>query len=178
MSNTILSVQNLVGGYGKMTILNGTSFAVPRATITTIIGPNGAGKSTVFKAIFGLLKLREGKISFAGRDITNLSQRALLNAGICYVPQGRNIFPELSVRHNIELGGVAAGKGIDLPSADRSRARPVSGTSPQVHAAGLDAVGRRAEAARDRALAAARTEARADRRALDRPVAADGAADL
>src|SRR5262249_26840214 len=115
MSDTILSVHNLVGGYGKMTILNGTSFAVPQATITTIIGPNGAGKSTVFKAIFGLLQLREGTISFADRDVTNLSQRALLNAGICYVPQGRNIFPELSVRHNIELGGVAADKGIDLP---------------------------------------------------------------
>ncbi|TWI01605.1 ABC transporter ATP-binding protein [Bradyrhizobium daqingense] len=115
MSDPILSVHNLVGGYGKMTILNGTNFAVPQATITTIIGPNGAGKSTVFKAIFGLLRLREGKISFAGRDVTSLSQRALLNAGICYVPQGRNIFPELSVRHNIELGGVAAGKGLDLP---------------------------------------------------------------
>lgn len=116
MSDPILSVQNLVGGYGKMTILNGTTFSVPPATITTIIGPNGAGKSTVFKAIFGLLKLREGKISFAGRDVTSLSQRALLNAGICYVPQGRNIFPELSVRSNVELGGVSAGKGIDLPT--------------------------------------------------------------
>lgn len=116
MSDPILSVQNLVGGYGKMTILNGTTFSVPPATITTIIGPNGAGKSTVFKAIFGLLRLREGKISFAGRDVTSLSQRALLNAGICYVPQGRNIFPELSVRSNIELGGVSAGKGIDLPT--------------------------------------------------------------
>lgn len=115
MSDPILSVHNLVGGYGKMTILNGTTFSVPPATIATIIGPNGAGKSTVFKAIFGLLRLREGKISFAGRDVTTLSQRALLNAGICYVPQGRNIFPELSVRHNIELGGVAAGKGLDLP---------------------------------------------------------------
>ena len=115
MGDTILSVQNLVGGYGKMTILNGTTFAVPQATITTIIGPNGAGKSTVFKAIFGLLKLREGRISFAGRDVTHLSQRALLNAGITYVPQGRNIFPELSVRHNIELGGVAADKGVNLP---------------------------------------------------------------
>jgi len=116
MSDPILSVHNLVGGYGKMTILNGTTFSVPPATITTIIGPNGAGKSTVFKAIFGLLKLREGKVSFAGRDVTSLSQRALLNEGICYVPQGRNIFPELSVRSNIELGGVSAGKGLDLPS--------------------------------------------------------------
>ena len=117
MSDPILSVHNLVGGYGKMTILNGTSFSVPAGSITTVIGPNGAGKSTVFKAIFGLLKLREGKISFADRDVTNLSQRALLNAGICYVPQGRNIFPELSVRHNIELGASAAGRDIgDLPA--------------------------------------------------------------
>jgi branched-chain amino acid transport system ATP-binding protein len=117
MTDTILDVQGLVGGYGKMTILNGTSFTVPSGSITTVIGPNGAGKSTVFKAIFGLLKLREGKIVFGGRDITGLSQRDLLTSGICYVPQGRNIFPELTVRHNIELGAVVAGRGItDLPA--------------------------------------------------------------
>jgi len=114
MNDAILDVQNLVGGYGKMTILNGTTFAVPAGSITTIIGPNGAGKSTVFKAIFGLLKLREGRIVFNGRDVTGLSQRALLAAGICYVPQGRNIFAELTVHHNIELGGVAAARDIDL----------------------------------------------------------------
>ena len=116
MSETILEFQGLVGGYGKMTILNGTSFSVPAGSITTVIGPNGAGKSTVFKAIFGLLKLREGKVLFGGRDVTGLNQRELLTAGISYVPQGRNIFPELSVRHNIELGSVAAGRDIaDLP---------------------------------------------------------------
>jgi branched-chain amino acid transport system ATP-binding protein len=117
MSDAILDVQGLVGGYGKMTILNGTTFSVPAGSITTVIGPNGAGKSTVFKAIFGLLKLREGRIVFKGRDITGLSQRELLNAGICYVPQGRNIFPELSVRDNIQLGAVVAGRDItDLPA--------------------------------------------------------------
>ena len=117
MSDPILSVHNLVGGYGKMTILNGTTFAVPQATITTIIGPNGAGKSTVFKAIFGLLKLREGRVVFKGRDVTGQSQRELLTSGICYVPQGRNIFPELSVRDNIQLGAVVAGRDItDLPA--------------------------------------------------------------
>ena len=115
MNGMVLDVQNLVGGYGKMTILNGTSFAVQAGSITTVIGPNGAGKSTVFKAIFGLLKLREGKIVFRDRDITGLSPRVLLNAGICYVPQGRNIFPELSVRHNIELGAVVADVP-DLPA--------------------------------------------------------------
>ena len=117
MSEPILDVQGLVGGYGKMTILNGTSFSVPAGAITTVIGPNGAGKSTVFKAIFGLVKLREGTIRFRGRDVTGLSPRELLKAGICYVPQGRNIFPELSVRDNIELGAVAAGAAItDMPA--------------------------------------------------------------
>jgi branched-chain amino acid transport system ATP-binding protein len=116
MENICLSVEDLVGGYGKMTILNGVTFQVPEKSITTVIGPNGAGKSTVCKAIFGLLKLRRGRIMFRGRDVTGLSQRRLLDGGICYVPQGRNIFPELSVRTNIELGAVAAGKGIkDVP---------------------------------------------------------------
>lgn len=113
----ILTLSNVVAGYGKMTILNGTSFSVPRGSITTVIGPNGAGKSTVFKTIFGLLNAREGSVTFDGRDVTNRPPRDLLEAGICYVPQGRNIFPELSVRHNIELGTVAAGRGLtDLPA--------------------------------------------------------------
>jgi branched-chain amino acid transport system ATP-binding protein len=116
MSTPILELDGVVGGYGAMTILNGTTFKIPRAAITTVIGPNGAGKSTVFKAIFGLLKVREGRIRLEGVDITNWGQRKLLEAGICYVPQGRNIFPELSVRHNIELGAVAAGSDItDMP---------------------------------------------------------------
>ena len=152
MSEPILDVQGLVGGYGKMTILNGTSFTVAAGTITTVIGPNGAGKSTVFKAIFGLLKLREGKVMFKGRDVTGLSQRELLSAGICYVPQGRNIFPELSVRDNIELGAVVAGSRYRRSAgAHRSRTRSIPGAAPESDAAGLDAVGRRAEAARDRA---------------------------
>ena len=112
----ILILEDVIAGYGKMTILNRTSFTVQPGTITTIIGPNGAGKSTVFKAIFGLLHIRSGQILFKGEDISNWTQRKLLRTGICYVPQGRNIFPELSVRHNIEFGGVAAGKGAaDLP---------------------------------------------------------------
>jgi branched-chain amino acid transport system ATP-binding protein len=115
MSKIILDIENVVAGYGEMAILNGTTFSVHRGAITTIIGPNGAGKSTVFKAVFGLLKVRSGSIRFDGRDITNRSPRQLLEMGICYVPQGRNIFPELSVRHNVELGGVSVGgHGKDL----------------------------------------------------------------
>jgi len=108
----ILELDGLVGGYGRITILNGCSFKVPRGKITTVIGPNGAGKSTVFKAIFGLLDLSAGVIRFEGRDITRWTPRRLLETGIVYVPQGRNIFPELSVRHNLEFGLVAAGSGL------------------------------------------------------------------
>lgn len=110
----ILSFENVVGGYGKQTILNGLSFKVRRGAITTVIGPNGAGKSTAFKASFGMLAVRDGRIRFDGRDITNRPPRELIAGGICYIPQGRNIFPELSVIHNLELGGAAAPRDFDL----------------------------------------------------------------
>ena len=110
----ILTLDAVVGGYGAITILNGTTFAVSRGTITTVIGPNGAGKSTVFKAVFGLIRLQSGRISFDGTDITGLPPRRLIERGIVYVPQGRNVFPELSVRHNLELGAVAIAGVTDL----------------------------------------------------------------
>lgn len=113
-TDPILTLDNVVAGYGKMTILHGASFAVQRGTITTVIGPNGAGKSTVFKTVFGMLPARSGTVLFDGDEITNLAPRDLLARGISYVPQGRNIFPELSVRHNLELGAVMAPAGFDL----------------------------------------------------------------
>ena len=103
----VLSLRDVVSGYGKMTILNGTSCDIPKGKITTVIGPNGAGKSTMFKTIFGLLPVRTGSITLNGKDVTNFTPRQMLDNGVCYVPQGRNVFPELSVRHNIELGTVA-----------------------------------------------------------------------
>jgi branched-chain amino acid transport system ATP-binding protein len=106
-SEPILTLRNVVSGYGKMTILNGTSASIRRGAITTVIGPNGAGKSTMFKTAFGLLGVRTGSIELDGRDTTNWTPRQMLDAGMCYVPQGRNIFPQLSVLHNLELGGVA-----------------------------------------------------------------------
>jgi len=97
-SAPLLELDRVFAGYGKMTILNGTSARVRRGAITTVIGPNGAGKSTMFKTVFGLLPVRLGTISFDGRDITNCTPRQVLDAGIVFIPQGRN---------NLELGGVA-----------------------------------------------------------------------
>jgi branched-chain amino acid transport system ATP-binding protein len=113
-AESILVLDEILAGYGKMTILNGTNARVRRGVITTVIGPNGAGKSTMFKAIFGLLPARSGTITFNGRNITNFAPRQILDAGIVYIPQGRNIFPELSVRHNLELGGVALSQQENL----------------------------------------------------------------
>jgi branched-chain amino acid transport system ATP-binding protein len=106
-SQPLLVLDGVYAGYGKMSILNGTTARVRRGAITTVIGPNGAGKSTMFKTVFGLLPARSGTIAFDGRDITNFPPRQLLDAGVVYIPQGRNIFPELSVLHNLELGGAA-----------------------------------------------------------------------
>lgn len=113
----LLTLKDVVAGYGKMTILNGTTASIRRGKITTVIGPNGAGKSTMFKTIFGLLNVRSGMIEMEGRNITNFTPRQMLDAGACYVPQGRNIFSELSVLHNLELGTVA----LSDPSLAQSR---------------------------------------------------------
>ena len=104
----MLELQNLYGGYGKITILNGTTFKIPKASITTVIGPNGAGKSTVFKAIFGLLNIHSGSILLDGQDVTKKTPRQMIGHGVTYVPQGRNVVPQLSVYHNLELGGITA----------------------------------------------------------------------
>lgn len=112
----LLVLEGVFAGYGKMTILNGTTARIPRGAITTVIGPNGAGKSTMFKTIFGLLPVRSGTIQFGDRSITNFTPRQLLDAGVSYIPQGRNIFPELSVRHNLEFGGIALSDRANLPA--------------------------------------------------------------
>ena len=104
----MLELKNITGGYGRITILNGTSFTIPKASITTVIGPNGAGKSTVFKAIFGLLNIHGGEILLDGENVTRKKPAEMIARGVTYVPQGRNVVPQLSVLHNLELGGITS----------------------------------------------------------------------
>jgi branched-chain amino acid transport system ATP-binding protein len=101
---SLLSVENLVAGYGPVDILQGVSLSVEAGRIAVIVGPNGAGKSTAMKAIFGLAQVRGGKILFDGGEITHLPADALVGRGIAYVPQERNVFRSLSVRENLEMG--------------------------------------------------------------------------
>jgi branched-chain amino acid transport system ATP-binding protein len=107
VADPILKFQQVVGGYGNTTILHGTSMEIERNKITTVIGPNGAGKSTAMKAVFGMVKISSGEIMYDGENIVGLSQAELLRKGISFVPQGRNIFPQMSVRSNLELGGTS-----------------------------------------------------------------------
>ncbi|MES2666126.1 MAG: ABC transporter ATP-binding protein [Pseudomonadota bacterium] len=104
----MLELKDLFGGYGKITILNGVNFTIPKGSITTVIGPNGAGKSTVFKAVFGLLNIQSGQVLLNGQDVTRQKPVQMIAHGVTYVPQGRNVVPQLSVYHNLELGGITA----------------------------------------------------------------------
>lgn len=100
----MLTITNLVTGYGKIEILHGVNMLINDHQMTVVIGPNGAGKSTIFRAIFGIIKVWDGTISFNGADISKLDTQALLRKGISYVPQGRNIFPLMTIEENLEMG--------------------------------------------------------------------------
>ena len=107
MSDRIIEFDKVVAGYSpSLTILNETTLDARAGEITLLIGPNGAGKSTVLKTLFGMLVPRSGEVRFEGRRINGKAPRELLREGIAFVPQGRNLFGSLSVRHNLELGGI------------------------------------------------------------------------
>jgi branched-chain amino acid transport system ATP-binding protein len=109
-----ISFERVVAGYSPtLTILNQLSFEARSGEITLLVGPNGAGKSTALKALFGLLKPRSGEIRLGGRPVSGRTPREMLREGVAFVPQGRNLFSSLSVRHNLELGGITlAGRGL------------------------------------------------------------------
>jgi len=88
----ILEVQDLVSGYSEVMILNGVSIHLSENEIVSIIGPNGAGKSTLMKAIFGLINVKQGSVTFDGRAIAGMRANQLVNLGMSYVPQEKNVF--------------------------------------------------------------------------------------
>ena len=104
-----IEFDNVVAGYKDFMILNNLSFKVRKGSITLLLGPNGAGKSTVLKTLFGLLRPRHGRILLDGLDVGGASQKELLAKGIAFVPQGRNLFGQLTVYQNMELGGITLG---------------------------------------------------------------------
>lgn len=100
----LLSVETVHAGYGRIPILHGVSLEVRLGEVVAIIGPNGAGKSTAFKVVVGLLRPEQGRVRFNGEDITGLRPDEILRRGLAYVPQGRIVFPQMTVLENLEMG--------------------------------------------------------------------------
>lgn len=109
----MLRIDSISAGYTDENIIKEVSLYVDEGEIVTIIGPNGCGKSTLMKSIFGLTKIRGGGILFKGQDVTGLRPDEMVQRGMSYVPQERNIFPALTVRENLEMGAIALSGGVD-----------------------------------------------------------------
>ena len=105
----LLEAKDLCVSYGAIKAVKGISFTVNQGEIVTLIGANGAGKSTTMKAISGLERTQSGKIAFQGKDITNAPSHHVVREGICLSPKGRQVFPKMSVRENLEMGAYSVG---------------------------------------------------------------------
>ena len=134
----MLETKNLKVAYGSITAIHDLSISVPKGGIVTLIGANGAGKSTTLRAISGILRSAGGSILFEGENITHLPPHKIVERGLCHVPEGRMIFPNLTVRENLEMGAYrrrdrkAFGKDFEyifsiFPRL-KERARQVAGT--------------------------------------------------
>jgi ABC-type branched-subunit amino acid transport system ATPase component len=144
----LLKVDNISAGYGDSEILRGVSIEVREGEIVSIIGPNGAGKSTLMKTIFGLLHPRQGTIHLDDKDISRSTPYQIVEQGMCYVPQVANVFTDLTVEENLEMGAFVLKGDIEvrkeriyelfprLKERRRQRAGKMSGGERQMVAMG------------------------------------------
>jgi ABC-type branched-subunit amino acid transport system ATPase component len=134
-----LVVDRLTAGYGGPPVIDGVSLVARRGAITAVVGPNGAGKSTVLKAIAGLIRPSAGKVTVLGVDVTGRAADKMVSSGLAYVPQVANVFPDLTIRENLDMGGYSRKGGVreridqlfelfpDLAASSRRKANTLSG---------------------------------------------------
>ncbi len=125
---SLLSIRNLVAGYGGRSVLNGVDLTLAAGEIVAIIGHNGAGKSTLLKALFNLLPSRSGDVVLDGRDLAGLPPHRLLAAGLAYVPQEHSVFPQLTIAENFRMGAYL----LDDPALYRTRLDAVLALFPRL----------------------------------------------
>jgi len=101
----MLEVRSIFCSYGNIEVIKGISFDIPKGKIVALIGANGAGKTTTLRAVSGLIKVTKGSIKYKGQEISNMAANRIVSLGIAHVPEGRQVFPELSVHDNLLLGG-------------------------------------------------------------------------
>jgi branched-chain amino acid transport system ATP-binding protein len=115
--NTVIEIRDVVAGYGDTVILHGVSLSVGEGQVVALIGPNGAGKTTLLRTMAGALRPRSGQVVLRGDDVTSWPIEKRARRGLCYIREGRGIFPNLTVRENLYL---SAPKGAESASAERA----------------------------------------------------------
>jgi ABC-type branched-subunit amino acid transport system ATPase component len=133
----VLEAEGIVSGYGEVDILHGVSLLVDEGEIISVIGPNGAGKSTLLKSVFGLLKLRKGKLLLDGADATGLPPQKMVRKGVSYVPQSENVFPSLTIMENLEMGAFIGGDNFKKRVAEVYDLFPILAERPHAKAGKL-----------------------------------------
>lgn len=133
----VLEADGVVSGYGEVDILHGVSLLVDEGEIVAVIGPNGAGKSTLLKSVFGLLKLRKGKLLLNGVDATGLPPQKMVRKGVSYVPQSENVFPSLTIMENLEMGAFVSRDNFKHRAAEVFDLFPALAERPNVKAGKL-----------------------------------------
>jgi ABC-type branched-subunit amino acid transport system ATPase component len=108
-----LAAEGVTTGYSEVPVIRDVSIRVGQDEIVTIIGPNGAGKSTLLKAVFGFLRAWSGRVTLDGGDVTNLPPEKLVGRGLAFVPQTDNVFPSLTIRENLRMGGFTREDGVE-----------------------------------------------------------------
>jgi branched-chain amino acid transport system ATP-binding protein len=111
---SLLSLDNVHSYYGRIHALQGISLTVEEGEIVTLIGANGAGKSTTLRTISGLIHPKQGKITLQGKDISHMDPHLIVNAGVGHVPEGRGIFPKLTVKENLEIGAFVLNDQVEV----------------------------------------------------------------
>jgi branched-chain amino acid transport system ATP-binding protein len=119
MAETLLEVKDLVAGYDGASVLRGVSLDVEAGSIVAVLGANGVGKTTLNKVLSGIVRPQQGEVSFEGRRIDRASPADIVAAGLVHVPEGRKLFPDLSVRENLELGSYRRGKAQRAQTMER-----------------------------------------------------------
>lgn len=114
----MLRIKGLEAGYGLALALRDVSLDVEEGGLTTVLGPNGAGKSTLLRTISGVIRARSGSIEFQGERLDSLEAHEIVRRGVVHVPEGRQIFPDLSVAEHLQLGAIAAGRPSSRPDVE------------------------------------------------------------
>ena len=121
MTQPILELRNVRASYGSIEVLHGVNLSVGRGEVVALLGPNGAGKSTMIKVVSGLLRPTSGQLIVGGRDVTGAAANALARAGLCTIPEGRGIFPNLTVRENLLMATYSGHKLADIEESTYAR---------------------------------------------------------